>query len=269
LPLTRCAVFVFLCGILFAVIVSPARAAQTDSFGICSEDSSATYDDVSGIWSPCATPRGSVLAEATYLQNASSVGGTALAAYPMLTLRTGVLRNVEFVFDSPSQIAESGLHGIGLYPKSHLGYGLRYTAAQTQRTALAVVMEVQPQEFQFSPNRSQSRYVLGFTSEFAVSRKLSVGLSSLGTASAKDGVVRILPSSAVTTTYSLTPTTQLSTDLGTRIQGRKASAQSFSDVSITELLRKNLAFKLGLGTTFNSSMNTKPHYLAAGFNYRL
>ena len=265
---TRLAAFLLMLTAALGACVA-AASAEDVSLGICSTDRSAIYDDISGIWSPCATPHGAVVAEATYMQNASAVGGTALAAYPMLTLRTGVLRNLEFVFDSPSQIAESGLHGIGLYPRSHLGYGLRYTAAQSDRMAIAIVTEVQPPGFQLSPNHAQSRYVFGLTSEYEITTRLNLGFTSLGTASGKAGVVRVLPSGAFTADYSLSTATQLSTDLGTRILARRSPAQSFADVAVSEMLSKNLAFKLGVGTTFNSNSNTKPHYLAAGFNYRL
>ena len=256
-------------GIFFGLGLSPTLASQNSPVGICATNPSAIYDDLSGISSPCATARGSVLLESTYLQNASEIGGTALAAYPMLTLRTGLIRNLEFVFDSPSQIAESGLRGIGIYPMTHLGYGLRYTTAQTDRLAVAVVSEILPPTFRFAPDHVQSRYVLGFSSEYALSSKLTLGFSTLGTSSGDAGFQRILPSAAFKAAYSLTPATELSTDLGTRLAARKCSGQSFGDIAFSQTLRKNLAFKLGVGTTFNPMTNTKPHYLAGGFNYRL
>jgi hypothetical protein len=258
-----------LAGSLCALSGNPAAATAGDpGIGVCTA-STEVYDDVSGFSSPCATAPGSVLIETTYLQNASAVGGTALAAYPLLTLRTGIARHVEFVLDSPSQIAESGRAGIGLYPKTHLGYGLRYAGGKNERLAFALVTEVLPPMLRFSANHAQARYVLGVTSEYAVNAKLRFGFATSGTSSASAGLAHILPTTVLEAAFFATPAIEISTDLGTRITARRAAAQAFGDVAITETAGRNLAFKLGLGTAFNPVSNTKAHYLAAGVNYSI
>ena len=245
-------------------------AAETSGIGFCAtSDPLVLSDDVSGIWSPCTVQRGALLIESTYLQNASAVGGTALAAYPMLQLRTGIFNRVEFVFHSPSQVAESGVAGAGLYPMTRLGYGARYTASQTARSAVALVAEVLPPMSRFSPTHVQSKYLLGLTSEFELNSKISFGLSASGTSSATSGFNIVVPSAAAKLAYSVSPATQVSSDLGMRLVSRHSVAQSFGDVSVDQRLGKRLLFNVGLGTAFNPVGNAKAHYLASGFDYHL
>lgn len=245
----------------------PSAPAAADD-GICAPRSAESYDELSGIWSPCAVARGALVAEATYLQNASAVGGTALAAYPMIELRTGIAPRIEFAFHAPSQVAESGERGTGLYPSTHLGYGLRYGFLQAPRLAAAFVTDILPPMSRFSPNQIQPRYVFGITSAYALEPRLDVGIAMSGTSSGTVGFQRILPSEAVRASYALGSHTNLATDIGSRFPARHAQ-QTFGDVALDQTLLRNLAFTVGLGTAFNAAMNSKAHYLASGFNYAI
>ena len=245
-------------------------AAPAGAQGICGEaDRFALSDDIVGIWSPCTVRPGGLVIDSTYLQNASAVGGTALAAYPLVSLRTGIARRLEFDVHTPSQIAESGLHGLGLYPATHMGWGLRYTAVQADRVGVAVSAEELPPMSRFSPNHVQPRYNFGVTTEYAVNRKLAVGLATTGTSSSRVGFARILPSATLKAGYDLTPATQITADVGTHIATPRHGGQSFGDTWINERLGKNWLFNVGLGTSFNATENAKAHYLASGFNYRI
>lgn len=258
---------------LFAFILAlagvPAIAQSVAVTNLCSTaDHFALSEDLSGTWSPCTMRPGSVFAAVTYLQNASAVGGTALAAYPMLHLRTGITKDLEFVFQSPSQIAESGLHGIGLYPMTHLGYGLRYTLRQTDRFAVALLGETLPPMSRFSPNHVQSKYLFGLTAEYVVNPKLALGFATNGTSSSRVGFQRILLSATTRAAYNVTPVTQISADLGTGVVSKRMVWQTFGDISVNQALRDNLAFNVGVGSAFNAVSNVKAHYLASGFTYR-
>ncbi len=254
---------------LFAML-GLAPAAVADASTICAPTNAPVFDDtISGIASPCATTPGTIVAETTYIQNASNVGGTALATYPMIRLRAGITHDLAFVLDPPSEVAESGLRGLGIYVPTHLGYGLSYTATETYRMALAIFTSVLPPIYRFAPSLTQSKYALGLTSDYEVGSKFSVGLSEQETSSARRGFDRIQPTGALSAAYTASTETQISTDLGTRVAGRKALAQSYSDVAVDRSLAKHFVFKVGLGTTFNSIANTKPHYLASGVDYRL
>ncbi|MBV8148103.1 MAG: hypothetical protein JO092_03325 [Candidatus Eremiobacteraeota bacterium] len=258
----------FLAPVLFVAMVTSVAAQTTPS--MCQATGSPEYfDDLSGMWSPCAVAPGKLVAEATYLQNASAVGGTALAAYPLVTLRTGIARDVSFIFNSPSQIAESGLGGAGLYPRTHLGYGLSYSAVQNAGIAIAVVGEILPPVGRFAANSAQSRYLLGATSDYAPGRKLDVGFFGTATSSGTSGLERVFPSGAFKAAYNVTPVMQFTTDLGMRAMAKRAVAQSFGDLGIKETFRKTFALQLGAGTTFNPVTNNKAHYLASGLSYAL
>ena len=253
-----------------ALLALPAEAGDNPLAGICATDAPFIQtDDLSGFWSPCAVKPGTVLFEATYLQNASAVGGTALAAYPMLDIRTGIVPHLEIVAHAPSQIAESGPHGLGLYPTTHFGYGARYTVAQSSKSAVAILGEVLPPTSRFDPTHVQSRYLLAVTSEYAVDKKITLGFAGSGLSSQTAGLGRVLPSFVFKTAYDATPTTQIATDIGTRILTRHGVAQSFGDISVNQSLHKRTIFNVGLGTTFNPVSNSKAQYLASGFNYKM
>jgi hypothetical protein len=128
-----------------ALTDTPGLVAGDSPRNVCATANPAfTIDDLSGITPPCAVAPGSVLVETVYYQNASRAGGTALAAYPLVRFETGIVRNLELVLDAPSQIAESGLAGAGLYPTTHAGYGLNYTFASNARLAASFGAELVP-----------------------------------------------------------------------------------------------------------------------------
>ena len=233
---------------------------------ICAPGSFAAYDNLSD-WSPCVTARGAVVAESTYIQNASAVGGTNYAAYPMLDLRTGLVRGLELAFHSPSQVAESGPKGIGLYPTTHFGYGLRFAALTSQRLAVAVATDVLPPMSRFSPNQTQSRYVFGVTSAYELTPRFAMGFATSGASSGSVGFARLLPAQIFKASYAIGSRTAITADLGSREPARR-TPQSFGDIAVNESLNTHVAVKIGVGTTFNSAMNSKAHYLATGFNYR-
>ena len=209
------------------------------------------------------------MAEMLYYQNASRAGGTALAAYPLVRLRTGIIRHLEVVLDTPSQVAENGLAGAGLYPTTHAGFGLNYTVASNARVAASFGVELLPPSSRFVVDETQSKYVVAATLGYHVTRNATLSGSATATSSRQAGFARITPAAAVRLAYDLGQRTQISADVGARIIQRHAVAQSFCDVAVNERLRKNLTFAVGLGTTFNMVSNAKAHYLASGLNLQL
>lgn len=186
----------------------------------------------------------------------------------MLTLRTGVAKRVEFVFQSPSQIAESGLRGAGLYPRTHLGFGFRYTMAEGDRFGVALEAESAPPMSRFSPNQTQPKYRLGVNAEYALNPKLALGFSANGTSSGTIGFTRVLPTMTAKVGYYVTPRTQVLADVGSLLVAARSRAQSFGDFSIEQSLSRNVVFNVGLGTTFDPVLNEKAHYLASGFTFK-
>jgi hypothetical protein len=251
---------------LFAVAIGTAPvSAQTPDFTLANPPSSActtqnpafTTDDLSGVASPCAVTPGSLLIETLYYQNASRVGGTALAAYPLFRLRTGIVHHLEVVVDLPSQVAESGLNGAGLYPRTQMGYGLNYTALTNARLAAAFGAEVLPPSSRFTVNEAQPRYVVDFAMGYHLLPHATLSAIATGSSSRQVGFNQVSPSAAVRMAYDSSVVT------------RHSVAQSYGDVAVNERLRKNTTFTIGLGTTFNPVSNAKAHYLASGLNLHL
>jgi hypothetical protein len=262
-------------GVLGAALVVPAGPLRADPIpalavpACASEDPAMITDDLSGITAPCAVDPGTVAIETLYFQNASRIGGTALASYPLFRIRTGIVRRLEAVVDTPSQIAESGPHGTGLYPATHLGYGLDYTFLADGRTAAGAGVELVPPDSRFATTMTQPKYVLDMTAGYHVGDRTTFSAIATGTSSSSVGFQRVFPSVAVRTAYDTSAATQISTDFGERVVARHSAQQTFGDVALNERLRKNLRFAVGLGTTFNAVSNAKAHYLASGFNVKL
>jgi hypothetical protein len=259
-----------------ALTVMPVNA-QTPGFTVppgpinaCSTQSPAfTLDDLGGVPAPCAVAPGAMIVETLYYQNASRIGGTALAEYPLFRVRAGIARRLEVLVDTPSQIAESGLRGAGLYPTSHTGYGLNYTFAADSTLAAAVGVEAVPPGSRFSVNQAQPRYVIDLTGGYHFSARGTVSAIASASSSREVGFNRTFPAAALRVAYDTTSATQVSTDVGMRFIARHAAAQSYGDVSLNQRLRPYVSFALGIGTTFNPVSNQKAHYLASGFNFRI
>jgi len=262
--------------LLFGVVAmlpamqTPALADADALLNAClTQNPAFTTDDLSGIASPCAVPKGTLLLETLYYQNASRIGGTALAAYPLFRLRTGIARGLEAFVDAPSQIAESGEHGVGLYPTTHFGYGLNYTIASNERMASAVGIEAVPPNSRFNVSENQAKYVVDLTAGYQLSARATLSAIATAASSLVVGFQRVDPAAAVRYAYDTSASTQVSTDFGERIVAKHAVAQSYGDVAVNQRLGKNTTFDVGLGTTFNMVSNAKAHYLASGFNIHL
>lgn len=258
--------------------ICPAASAETASAAttvlaqksVCTTENAAfTEDDLSGFTSPCAAQPRTLIVETVYFQNASRYGGTALAAYPLVRLRTGLVRNLELVIDPPSQVAESGLRGLGLYPTTRLGYGMNYTLAANTRMASSFGVEMLPPSSRFNIDERQPKYVFDFTFGYKIGRHAVVSAIASGASSHLVGFGRIAPSAAVRFAYDAGHRTQISTDIGARVVARGNVTQGYSDIALNEVLRKNISWAVGLGTTFNPVGNAKAHYLASGFNFHL
>lgn len=264
--------FVFLAAL--AVTTAPAvGASQPLATGnnVClSQNAAFTEDDLSGITSPCAAAPGTLLVETLYFQNASRSGGTALAAYPLVRLRTGIAHHLEVVLDTPSQIAESGQHGVGLYPVTRLGFGLNYTIASNARSASGFGVETQPPSSRFNVDERQPKYAFDYSYSYNIGRRGSMSAIAFASSSHLVGFGRIAPAAALRYAYDASARTQISTDIGARVVARGARAQAYTDLALKQRLRENISYTFGLGTTFNGMIGAgKAHYMASGFNFHL
>jgi hypothetical protein len=246
-------------------VQTPLAAATT----VCSNGTMlSVVDPTSGLPAACSLPRDTVLAQSLYYQNASKVGGSALAAYPMLDILAGVNDRTEVLLDAPSQIALSGPNGTGRYPMTSAGFGLKYELAESSNAALEVGMEARPPLSPFATNTTQGTYALNMASLYRVSGFVAVDGSLSGLVERFRGSNRVLPTMNLGVSYDIAPSVQIATDVGSRALPRFGRSQKFGDVSVTHILHKNLAFDTGLGTAFNATSNAKAHYLSAGLDIR-
>jgi hypothetical protein len=253
--------------LMFAAVACAAEPVSAAN--ICSDASIASSaTGSSAVLSPCAVTAGTLLVESLYYQNASQVGGTALAAYPLVRLRLGIAPRTDIVLEPPSQIAESGLHGAGLYPSSHSGYGLEHTFAQSARAAWGAALEVVPPASLYAPSETQPKYRLDVATKYRVNRRLALKGTVGASSSHSAGFGTILPATAVGGELAPDARTVFSADLGARRVTHRATAQSFADFSLTRTLDHKLAWNVGVGTAFNPVANAKAHYLSTGLAFR-
>jgi hypothetical protein len=252
---------------LFFVCFAPAHAR--DAQDLCSElELTNVAQGSSYIPSPCTLAPGGFLFETLYYQNASKVGGTALAAFPLLQVRAGVFRRVDLVLDAPSQIAESGLRGAGVFPRSHASYGARYLFAQMPRFALTASFAVSPPASLYAPNEQQAKYVFDIVAAYKVTPGFTLRGVTQAATSRSVGIGQIFPADALGADLALGGLTLFSTDVGARTVTQRARAQAFTDASVKRMVAKKLMVDVGVGTAFNSVASSKAHYLAAGLSYR-
>lgn len=217
--------------------------------------------------SACTLPAGRLLIETLYYQNASKFGGTALAAYPLVQLSYGLTRRLNIVVNPPSQIAESGLHGVGLYPHSHASYGVRYGLVQSERFALSAGLAVIPPASFYTPDETQSKYQAELLAGYRLSSRITLKGDARAATSHTVGVGRVFPSQTIGADIALDRSTTITPDVGERSVAARAQPQSFGDLSLKRVLNRKLLFNVGLGTTFNPVAHAKAHYLSSGFSY--
>jgi len=253
---------------LAAAAAAPAAADETASY--CAN---LPLLDVatgsSSIASPCSVAPRSFLVDSLYYQNASLVGGSALAAYPLTSLRFGIAPRLEVVLDPPSQIAASAHDGAALYPTSHSGYGFNYTLGESERLAWSAEAGVVPPASFYNTTETQPKYSLGLVSAYHLTRRVTFKAQLAAATSHSAGFGTVLPTTALGADLATDSSTRFSLDLGNRAVTRRAAEQSFGDISVKHLIFRKFAVNVGLGTAFNSVDNAKAHYLSSGLSFRL
>ena len=249
--------------------LAPAAAQADSSLGVCRSSNLLTLSEgAGGESSPCAVGVGRFLIQTSYFQNASKVGGSALAAYPMFRVRAGLSGALDVIIDTPSQTAYSGAGGVGLYPFSHAGAGLQYRFEQTSRFVSALDASIDAPGSRYEPVPSQPRYSLGVTSKYRIDDRWAIDTSAAGQTSERVGFERVTPRASVGFTFSPNARTQVSSSISARLMVRRGALQRYGDIAVTELLSRKVAFNVGLGSAFNPVGNTKGHYLNSGFSFR-
>jgi hypothetical protein len=245
-----------------------ACSAAEDRASPCGAITDIAAGAAAGMPEQCPMPAGDLLFESLYYQNASKVGSSALAAYPLVRILTGVTDRASIVFDAPAQIAESGPNGTGLYPHTAAGVGFDYVYAQTTRASFGIGGEVHPPTSLYATSPTQSLFALDLTSAYRVSNAVTIDASATGSQAQRSGYRRLLPTTDIGLVYAFEQRTDFTLDIGGRRLARSGRTQPFGDVSLVRSLGHNVAIVTGLGTSFTPSLNTKTHYLSAGVDVR-
>jgi hypothetical protein len=203
-----------------------------------------------------------------YYQNASRVGGTALAGYPLLRARYGVVPNLELFYDAPSELAISsrGAH----YQMAHAGMGLTGNLAQEGDVGFTLTAESRPP---LSP--LANLYVLPLSDVHltaawpdANGSDFAAQIGTLNYIATNRGHRRSSVFDAFTATEPVGTGTWFTGELGMQSNATFGSAGTTRGIaSVKQSIGANTLFDVDLGTAFNAGGNSKPHYLGAGFTF--
>lgn len=216
---------------------------------------------------PCIAGNHTFTVEASYYQNASRVGDTNLAAYPDARVGYGVLPDVEAYYDAPSEIAESRL-SLPSYFLTRSGYGFEYENARSTGVAYTLTGEVSPPSSALSNPRLISTAQLDGAGYWPLSAQaeygFEVGVLQFGdgarhrhhTSLTAQGLLRQLLGERTLVTAALEMQSRSFFDAG---------AQTGGVLGVERALTNQLTFDAQLGSTFNPSAESKPHYIGLGF----
>jgi hypothetical protein len=204
-----------------------------------------------------------------YYQNASKVGGTALAGYPLLRVRYGVVPNLEAFYDAPTELAISAIHG-GRYEMAHAGIGLSGALAQAGDVGFTLTAESRPP---LSP--LANLYVLPLADVHLTAAWSNLNGSDFA---AQVGTLNFIAtnrgrrrSSVFDTLAGTAPVgtgTWFSGELGMQSNATYGSAGETRGIaSVKRSIGADTLVNVDLGTAFNAGGNSKPHYLGAGFTF--
>lgn len=222
---------------------------------------------------PCIVRRGQIVIETMYYQNASSVGGTALAAYPEATIRLGLSPRVEVFLDAPSDVAKSGSNGLGVFYFTHPGFGLKATLSNSSTFASSVSVETTPQLHALAHLSLIPVADITFTGSWMPRRSNLIFSAQAGAfwfrQRGMDHEQRTAATFAAGVTMPVMRKTWLSLQLSSiSTAAMNSSAQSTGTLSLQHEIGRNVLANLQLGTAFNAAGRSKAHYLGVGFTIR-
>lgn len=216
----------------------------------------------------CVVKPRHVVVSTMYYQNASKVGGTALAGYPLLRARYGVAPDLDVFYDAPSELAISS-HG-GHYEMAHSGMGAQGTIAQDGNMALMLTAESRPP---LSP--LANLYVLPLADVHLTAAwttlsgsDIAAQLGTLNYIATNRGHRRSSIFDTLSATAPISSQTWFTGEVGTQSNATWGSAGETRGIaSIKHSIGADSVFNVDLGTTLNASGGSKPHYLGAGFTF--
>ncbi len=222
---------------------------------------------------PCIVRRGQIVIETMYYQNASSVGGTALAAYPEATIRLALSPRVEVFVDAPSDVAKSGNNGLGVFYFTHPGFGVKALLSSSSTFASSVSFETNPQLHALAHLSLIPVTDLTFTGSWMPRRSNLIFSAQAGAFWFRQRGMGHEQRTAATFAIGVTAPIMRKTWLTLQLRSFSeaaihSSAQSSGTLSLQHEIGRNVLANLQLGTAFNAAGHSKAHYLGVGFTIR-
>jgi len=251
----------------------PASAASHQVEALCGQTVHAVANPTHAKLNPCVVARGHSVIDVTYYQNASSVGGTALAAYPEATIRFGIARNLEVVVDAPSDVARSGLDGLGVFYFTHPGFGLKAQLKQTRVFASSFSVETRPQLSTLAHLSLVPLADAALTGSWAPPRTNLTLTAQAGALRFRQRGMGHAQRTSATFAFAVTAPVARKTWLTLQLRSISAAAmnsgaQSSGTLSVQHEFGRNVLVSAQLGTAFNAAGHSKAHYLGIGFTIR-
>lgn len=265
------AVFFTLCAPALAVEEPAPKGPPVKA--VCDQSLRSVANTSHARMSPCIVRRGQMVVETMYYQNASSVGGSALAAYPEATFRIGLSPRVELFVDAPSDVAKSGNHGEGVFYLTHPGFGVKALLSTSSTFASSLSVETSPQLHALAHLSLIPVADMTLTGAWMPRRSNLVLTAQAGAflfrQRGMEHEQRTAATFAVGITAPLMKKTWLSLQLNSiSVAAMHSSAQSSGTLSLQHEIGRNVLANVQLGTAFNAAGHSKAHYLGFGFTIR-
>jgi hypothetical protein len=204
-----------------------------------------------------------------YYQNASRIGKRNVAAYPQAQLSYGIAENTELFYDAPSEIAQSAL-SIPSYFMTQPGYGLDYETVARRGVAYSITAERSPPNGALANPRLLPTYEVSTAGYWPVgSIELGAQAGSLWFTQRTQRSDHSSPLFGISATHALGD--KMLVSAGVDVQSCSffsAGAQSSGTLELQRLLSPRVLLDAKIGSTFNASARSKPHYIGFGFAIR-
>ena len=220
--------------------------------------------------SPCTLPDHRYMLESGYYQNASVIGGTALAAYPLVHLRYSATPALEVFVEPATAIAKSGLNGAGIYTWSRSGIGTKFRILDMPTTAVALRLDYTPQADETATISTRDRFDAGIIARSALSEKFLLSATIGKIAYTQVPAVAANKTSAWYERLAVSDHFAKRTQVVATMSSQSAlnttsGAQSKYGLTLQQTLAQHALLDVEIGSALNSTGGTKAHYLGAGF----
>jgi hypothetical protein len=252
-----------------AAISAPANFFQPLA---CDASNPVTLEDRAlADTTPCTLAKHHSMLEVGYFQNASAVGGTALAAYPLIHVRYGITDRTQIFIDPATAIAKSGLRGQGIYTWGRTGVGVKYQLSNEVNHAVSASIDYTPQPDVTASLYTRERFQAAMQYRYVITNKTSANLSFGDTFFSQQNVHGNGQSSLfarLAVSQGISPNMSVSALVGRDAHMTVSSEpQTQLGVTVQDRLSPNSVGDVELGSALNPSGETKAHYL--GFGYAL